>query len=189
MLLLSLPFRRRRALARSCASFLGAIALSVHAAPKAGQPISYNRDIRPLLSDKCFACHGPDAGKRKGKLRLDIREAALEREAFVPGKPQESEFIRRIATATADPGVLALEQEVLAYPNLAHVVCATPDADRSPDLLVPVELELGDQVLSLFTTLTSFGTPRDITLAELAVELFYPVDPSTEAALRTLAAG
>lgn len=101
MLRFSIPFRRRL-LARSCASFLGAIALSVHAAPKAGQPISYNRDIRPLLSDKCFACHGPDAGKRKGKLRLDIREAALEREAFVPGKPQESEFIRRITTTNPE---------------------------------------------------------------------------------------
>lgn len=51
----------------------------------------------------------------------------------------------------------------------------------------PVELVLGDQVLALFTTLTSFGTPRDITLAELAVELFYPADATTEATLRALA--
>ena len=56
----------------------------------ANQPISYNRDIRPILSDNCFFCHGPDAGKRKGKLRLDVREQALAREAFVPGKADES---------------------------------------------------------------------------------------------------
>ena len=51
-----------------------------------------------------------------------------------------------------------------------------------PPLLVPVVLELGGAVLSLFTTLTTFGTPRDITLDELAVELFFPADPETEAA-------
>lgn len=60
------------------------------------QAISYNRDIRPILSENCFFCHGPDAGKRKGKLRLDIRDEALARKAFIPGKPQESELIRRI---------------------------------------------------------------------------------------------
>src|SRR5689334_19849104 len=38
---------------------------------------SYNRDIRPVLSENCFYCHGPDANKRKGKLRLDVREEAI----------------------------------------------------------------------------------------------------------------
>lgn len=95
--------------------------------------------------------------------------------------------LRRIATATADPGIAELEAEVLAYPNLAHLLAGSPDREARADLLVPVELALGDQVLSLFTTLTSFGTPRDITLAELAVELFYPADAPTEAALRALA--
>jgi hypothetical protein len=64
--------------------------------------VSYNRDIRPVLSDKCFFCHGPDQNKRKGKLRLDIREEALTRKAFVPGEPEESELVRRIFTADAD---------------------------------------------------------------------------------------
>ena len=55
-----------------------------------------NREVRGILSDKCFKCHGPDATSRKGDLRLDDRHAALKAGAFVPGKPEESELIRRI---------------------------------------------------------------------------------------------
>jgi hypothetical protein len=54
--------------------------------------------------------------------------------------------------------------------------------DKPPDeppLLVPWNVRIGDDDLSFFTTLTSFGTPRDITLDEVAVELFYPADDST----------
>ena len=62
-------------------------------------PLSYNRDIRPILSDNCFACHGPDKNKRKGKLRLDDRDSALQKEAFVPRKPEQSELVKRIFSA------------------------------------------------------------------------------------------
>jgi hypothetical protein len=69
----------------------------------AEQPlIGFNQSIRPILSDNCFACHGPDAGTRKGKLRLDLREAALDRKAIIPGKPDESELIKRIFTSDPD---------------------------------------------------------------------------------------
>src|SRR5947207_4489356 len=71
-------------------------------AAKPPKQISYNRDIRPVLSDKCFFCHGPDQNKRKGKLRLDLREEAIARKAFVPGKPGESELVRRIFTTDLD---------------------------------------------------------------------------------------
>lgn len=64
--------------------------------------LEFNRDIRPILSDHCFRCHGPDKGHRKAKLRLDVREVALEREAFIPGKPDESELIRRINAIGTD---------------------------------------------------------------------------------------
>src|SRR6478735_12653738 len=98
--------------------------------------------------------------------------------------------LHRMVTASADPVLAELEQEIRAYPNLASVVAGGgADGADDPALLVPVELVVGDQVLALFTTLTSFGTPRDITLAELAVELFYPADDATEAALRALATG
>lgn len=67
--------------------------------------VSYNFHIRPILSDKCFACHGPDAKKREANLRLDLAEAAFlplkETKggfAFVPGKPEESEVYRRITS-------------------------------------------------------------------------------------------
>jgi hypothetical protein len=61
--------------------------------------LGYNRDVRPILSDNCFACHGPDKNKRKGKFRLDDRDSALQKEAFVPGKADESELVERINSA------------------------------------------------------------------------------------------
>lgn len=68
--------------------------------------VSYNFNIRPILSDKCFACHGPDANKRKAHLRLDIADSAYAplKEmkgafALVPGKPDESEVYKRISSA------------------------------------------------------------------------------------------
>lgn len=70
------------------------------------ETVSYNFDIRPVLSDKCFACHGPDANKRQASLRLDIADSALAplKEtkgafAIVPGKPDSSELYKRISSA------------------------------------------------------------------------------------------
>ena len=62
----------------------------------AAEKPGYNKDIRPILSDKCFQCHGPDSAKREGDLRLDIREEAVKAKAIVPGNPQASEMISRI---------------------------------------------------------------------------------------------
>src|SRR5690606_30682790 len=58
--------------------------------------VQYNRDIRPILADHCFACHGPDSASREAGLRLDQREAALEAGVMVAGNPEASELIRRI---------------------------------------------------------------------------------------------
>ncbi len=73
------------------------------AAPKATTSIDYNRQIRPIFSENCYACHGPDENKRMAGLRLDQKESALEkltsgRVAIVPGDPSGSELIIRISS-------------------------------------------------------------------------------------------
>ena len=77
-----------------------AAALPLSAAPA---KLDFNRDIRPILSDNCFACHGPDTQKIKGGLRLDSKEAALKPgksgvPAILPGKPDKSEVLKRVST-------------------------------------------------------------------------------------------
>nr|WP_295927615.1 PSD1 and planctomycete cytochrome C domain-containing protein [uncultured Dyadobacter sp.] len=73
-----------------------------------GDRISYSFQVRPVLSDKCFACHGPDAKKREAGLRLDVAESAYARLkdgkgfAIIPGNPQASEVYKRITSS--DPG-------------------------------------------------------------------------------------
>lgn len=58
--------------------------------------LQFNRDIRPILSEHCFACHGPDKNKRKGKFRLDERDSAISKKAIIPGKSAESPLVERI---------------------------------------------------------------------------------------------
>ena len=64
--------------------------------------LRYNRDIRPILSDHCFACHGPDKNHREADLRLDVREAAIEAKAIVPGNPEASLLFERLHTEDED---------------------------------------------------------------------------------------
>ncbi|MBT4224116.1 MAG: DUF1553 domain-containing protein [Opitutae bacterium] len=68
--------------------------------------LQFNRDVRPILADHCYACHGPDAHSRKAKLRLDKRESALGENdagsAIVPGKPEQSELVFRIESDDDD---------------------------------------------------------------------------------------
>ena len=68
--------------------------------------IDFNQDIRPLLSENCFSCHGPDDKHRKAKLRLDTREGAMKerkgRRALVPGDLEKSNLYQRIITDDAD---------------------------------------------------------------------------------------
>src|SRR5262245_51530896 len=63
--------------------------------------LTFNRDIRPILTENCFACHGPDSAARKAGLRLDIREEALSAGVIVPGKPDESPLIERVFATDA----------------------------------------------------------------------------------------
>src|SRR5690606_34640011 len=70
------------------------------------EKVDFNRDIRPILSENCFACHGPDEKRRDGDRRLDVREGAIEDVggiiAVVPGKPEESDLIIRVRSQDKD---------------------------------------------------------------------------------------
>lgn len=97
----------------------------------------------------------------------------------------------RSLDASADPALQALDDEVRTYPNVQALLRrdGPQAAPASAALVLPCVLALPQGELSLFTTLASFGTPRDVTLDELCIELFYPADAATEARLRQAAAG
>lgn len=70
--------------------------------PATSAAVQYNRDIRPILNDNCFACHGPDSASREAGLRLDVRDEAIDMMAIVPGDPDSSEMIDRIHRGADD---------------------------------------------------------------------------------------
>ena len=97
--------------------------------------------------------------------------------------------LRRSITLTGDPELEQLMAEVRAYPNVAALgTSGRPLVWDEPPIVVPLRLALGDAELSLFTTLTAFGTPSDVTVDELAVELFYPADDATDQLLSSAVA-
>ena len=78
-----------------------------HPAFAAQKDLDFNRDIRPILSDHCYACHGPDENKRKAGLRLDRLEEALNtlksgNRAIVPGDAEKSTLVQRLTSRDPD---------------------------------------------------------------------------------------
>ena len=97
------------------------------------------------------------------------------------------DVLQREATKTADPALLELEREVNEYPNVQALRGRRdPSFVPAPRLLVPFIVDLPVGRASLFTTRTFFGSPLDVTLAELCIELFYPADLASESLLRGL---
>jgi transcriptional regulator with XRE-family HTH domain len=92
--------------------------------------------------------------------------------------------VRREVDLYADPGLIALLDELCGYPGVAG--SSSPD-DTVSRLFVPLVLRTDGGELSFFNTVATFGTARDVTLDELAIESFFPADEATAAALRTMA--
>src|SRR5438552_3302748 len=79
----------------------GLTLLSAFTAAAADTKISFTRQIKPILANKCFACHGPDEKERKAELRLDVRDEAVP-SVVKPGDAEHSEVVVRITTDDAD---------------------------------------------------------------------------------------
>ena len=111
-------------LSRLCLAVAGTITLTVLTA---AERVQFNRDIRPIFSDTCFACHGPDENKIKGKLRLDSLDAARKggksgEPAILPGHPEKSEVMKRLLTEDADDHMPPAEfHKVLSKAQIALV--------------------------------------------------------------------
>jgi hypothetical protein len=98
--------------------------------------------------------------------------------------------LHRLVALTADPAAQRLLDEVMRYPNIGALRRDCAPVATAPMLLVPLQLDTDARrgaMLSLYTTLTTFGTPLDVTLSELSVELFYPSDDESERMLRAAA--
>src|ERR1051326_4846015 len=133
-----------------CGAGLAPNGTLLQAATKGGD-ISYNRDIRPILLENCFTCHGPDSAARKANLRLDSFEAAtaLRKEgkhAIVAGKPEESEAIRRIFTTDEDDHMPPVKSKKVLKPEekelLKRWVAAGAKYEAHWSLIAPTRPEL-----------------------------------------------
>src|SRR5262249_46046933 len=90
--------------------FVPLAALAICLAPaRASAAVDYQRDVRPILADTCFKCHGPDDNARKGKLRLDSRAGALKGgrhgPAIVPRQPADNEQVKGLNSNKLSEGV------------------------------------------------------------------------------------
>ena len=99
----ALPSRRAIATLVLLLPIIGAWASAADSAER----LTFNRDIRPILAEHCFTCHGQDKAARKSDLRLDEREAALKGgksgdAAIIPGRPEASVLIKRVLTTDPD---------------------------------------------------------------------------------------
>ena len=111
----------KRSIGRTQVHLIAATAAGLIVASAAAEPVTFNRDIRPILSDKCFACHGPDKGRRKTELRFDNEEGAFidlksGGKAIVRGDVKNSILYQRL---TSDNEVLRMPPGYLGHDKLS----------------------------------------------------------------------
>ena len=125
------------------------------------------------------------------RVSLHPRGMAAHTSNFTEWGSYMLDALHRAVLSSGDAVLRELEREVRAFPNVAPLLqqADAAAAPEVPPLLVPCVLTLPMGTLSLFTTLTTFGTARDVTLDELCVEMFYPSDAASEALLRSMADG
>lgn len=148
--------------------------------------VAANDAVAPLLAGAAGALLAPPVNV----LRLSLHPDGLAPRILNLGE-WRAHILHRLAhqqRASADPGLAALAEELAAYPGRA---AASPPRLAGPldGLLVPLRLATPAGALSLISTTTVFGTAQDVTLAEIALETFFPADSESEALLRRLAAG
>jgi len=97
-------YLRRSQSGRTSSAVALAVGLAFVSPAAAGddRKLEYNRDVRPILSEYCFSCHGPDSAARKADLRLDRRDDAVKAGAITPDDPDASELVARVTAAEAD---------------------------------------------------------------------------------------
>jgi len=143
--------------------------------------VAANGAVAPLMAGTAPDLHGPPLNVMR--LALHPRGLAPRIVNFAEWRAHLLERLRRQAALSNDPGLAELLEEVLTYP-------VPPAPDRRPEdfggVAVPLQLMVGDQVLSFLSTVTVFGAALDVTLSELSLETFFPADQATADALRTL---
>ncbi len=143
--------------------------------------VAHNAAVPPLLAGCADALLAPPVNVLR--LSLDPKGLAPRIVNFADWRHHVLERLRRQVEATADRGLLALMEELRRLPS------PSPPAQRPQPyagLAMPLLLETAAGTLSLLSTTTVFGTPQEVTLAELAIESFLPADAATAAALRDL---
>ncbi len=122
-------------------------------------------------------------------LRLSIHPAGLARRIvnFTEWRNHLVHRLHRQVDATGDAVLAALIEELRAYPTPDAAARGSKTTHDYAGIVVPLQIQTDQGVLTLFSTTTIFGTPVDVTLSELAIEAFFPADPETASALRRLA--
>jgi mono/diheme cytochrome c family protein len=150
----------------------------------AAAKIEFNRDVRPILADNCFACHGPDSASRKAGLRLDRRDDAVASGAIVPGDVNASELLERVSSSDPDhvmPPPKTQKQLTDAERELLRRwIAEGAEYQRHWSFIVPVRPEI--PVLEHAETLRN---PIDAFIVERLRSI--DLEPAPEADRRTIA--